>query len=170
MLAKSSHEVTVTLPSDRAIRFTRIFECPREVLFEAWTQPEHVRHWWGCAGSTLTVCEIDLREGGEWRFVLRMADGSEHPFKGVYREINAPERLVYTECYDVAAIGSPQWLTTVTFEDHEGMTKLTSNILHPSMEARDGHLKSGMEAGMVQTLNVLAEHAAEMLQAARRRM
>lgn len=165
MFKKSSDEVTLTLPSDREIAFTRIFESPRHLVFEAWTKSEHVRQWWGCAGSTLTVCDMELRPGGAWRFVMRMPDGSEHPFKGVYREIVPHERLVYTECYDVPAIGSPEWITTITFEDHGGKTKLTSTLLHQSKEARDGHLQAGMEAGMAQTLNRLEEHAASMAEA-----
>jgi len=130
-----------------------------------WTKPEHVRHWWGCAGSTLTVCKIDLRLGGAWHFVLRMTDGTDHPFKGVYREIVPAERLVYTECYDLPNIGSPEWLTTITFEEFDGKTKLTNSLLHASREARDGHLQAGMKAGMVQTLNRLAERAAAMAEA-----
>lgn len=160
MLEKSNPEVIVTLPSNREICFSRLFEWPRQTLFEAWTKPEHLRNWWGCAGSTLTVCDIDLRPGGSWRIVMRMSDGSEHPFKGVYLEIVPSERLVYTECYDMSAIGSPEWLTTVTFEERNGKTKLTCLLLHPSGEARDGHLQSGMEAGMILSLNRLAEHAA----------
>jgi len=72
---------------------TRIFDAPRHPVFEAWTKPEHVARWWGWRDSTLSVCEIDLRPGGAWRFVLRRPDGQEYPFKGVYREIAAPERL-----------------------------------------------------------------------------
>jgi uncharacterized protein YndB with AHSA1/START domain len=165
MLAKNKGEVTVTLPSDREITFTRVFERPRHLLFEAWTNPEHLRQWWGCEGSTLTVCEIDLRIGGAWHFVLRMPDGSEHPFKGVYREIVPNERLVYSECYDMPQIGNPEWLTTVTFEDLDGNTRLSHSILHRSREARDGHLQAGMEDGMVQTLNRLAEHTAFLAEA-----
>ena len=162
MLAKSTAEVTVTLPSEREIAFACIFERPRHLLFEAWTKPEHVRQWWGCHGSSLAVCDIDLRIGGAWRMVMRMPDGSDHPFKGVYREIVKNERLVYSECYDVPQIGSPEWLTTVTFEDVEGGTRLTHTILHRSREARDGHLQAGMEAGTVQTLRRLDEHTARM--------
>jgi uncharacterized protein YndB with AHSA1/START domain len=165
VLEKRNDEVTLTLPSDREIVFTRVFEAPRHLVFEAWTKPEHVRHWWGCSGSTLTICEIDLRPGGAWQFVMCMPDGSYQPFKGVYREIVPSERLVYTECYDVAAIGSPEWLTTVTLEELDGKTKLTSSLLHKSKEARDGHLQAGMEAGMAQTLNRLAEHTALLAEA-----
>lgn len=162
MLARSNADVTVTLPSDREIAFSRVFEHPRALLFEAWTKPEHIRQWWGCHGSTLTVCEIDLRPGGAWRFIIRMPDASEHPFYGVYRDIVPNERLVYTECYDVPQIGSPEWLTTITFEEFRGKTKLTHSILHRSREARDGHLQAGMEAGAIQTLRRLDEHVAHM--------
>lgn len=165
MFEKRSPEVEVTLPSDREIAFSRMFEYPPQILFEAWTKPEHVRHWWGCHGSTLTVCEINLRPGGAWRIVMRMADGSNHPFKGVYREIVPHRRLIYTECYDVPSIGSPEWLTTISFEEHDGKTKLVHLIRHGSKEARDGHLQAGMEPGTIQTLNRLAGHAASMTQA-----
>jgi uncharacterized protein YndB with AHSA1/START domain len=165
MLAKANAEVAVTLPSDTEIRFTRFFSRRRELLFEAWTQPEHVRHWWGCDGSSLSVCEIDLRVGGTWKIVMRMPDGSDHPFRGVYREIARGEHLVYTECYDVPQIGSPEWLTTVIFEEVEGGTRLTHTIRHSSREARDGHLQAGMEAGSIQMLRRLEEHAASMVEA-----
>jgi uncharacterized protein YndB with AHSA1/START domain len=94
--------------------------------------------------------------------VLRMRDGSEHCFKGLYREIVPDERLVYTECYDAPQLGRPEWLTTITFEEVAGKTKLTHSILHRSREVRDGHLQSGMEAGTVHTLNRLDEHTSEM--------
>lgn len=162
MLATASHEVTVTLPSDREIVFTRIFARPRHLLFEAWTKPEHLLKWCGCEGSSLTLCEADLRPGGQWRRVMRMPDGSEHGFHGVYREIVPNERLVYTECYEMPSIGSPEWLTTVLFEEVGGLTKLTHSILHNSKEVRDGHLQAGMEAGTIQTLNRLDDHVASM--------
>jgi uncharacterized protein YndB with AHSA1/START domain len=165
MLAKANTEVTVTLPSDREIVFTRLFERPRHLLFEAWTQPEHFRQWYGCEGSTITECEFDLRAGGEWRYRMRMADGSEHPFHGVYREIVPNQRLVYSECYDMPHIGSPEWKTTITFEDRDGMTLLTHSLLHRSKEVRDAHLQVGMEAGTIQTLNRLDEHTAQMAEA-----
>ena len=80
MLTKEDAEVTVTLPSETEIRFTRFFRRPPQVLFEAWTRPEHIRQWWGCEGSSIYVCEIDLRVGGFWKIIMRMSDGSDHPF------------------------------------------------------------------------------------------
>jgi uncharacterized protein YndB with AHSA1/START domain len=161
-----NNKAVVTLPSDRKIVTTRIFDAPPQLVFEAWTKPEHVRNWWGCYGSALSTCEIDLRLGGAWRIVMTMPDGSDHPFKGVYREIEPPKRLVYTECYDQPAIGSPEWLTTITFEEQRGKTRVTSTILHASKEARDGHLQSGMKEGAVQTMEQLAAYVASMETAA----
>ena len=163
MLAKANAEVTVTLPSETEIRFTRLFRHPPRILFEAWTRPEHIRHWWGCDESNISVCEVDLRIGGSWKITMQMSDGSNHRFHGVYREIAPPERLVYSECYDEPKFGRPEWLATVTFEEIEGGTRLTHTIRHRTPQARDGHLQSGMEAGTVQILNHLDEHATRML-------
>jgi uncharacterized protein YndB with AHSA1/START domain len=149
--------LTVTLPSDREIAMTRVFDAPRRLVFEACSRPEHVARWWGPRGSTLTVCEMDFRPGGAWRFVLRGEDGRDHPFKGVYREVVPPERVVATFIYDVDFIRDSPALETVTFEEHDGRTTLRINVLHQSKEARDGHLHSGMESGANQSYDRLAE-------------
>ena len=77
--------LAVTLPSDREILMTRVFDAPRELVFEAHTTPEHVRRWWGKHGTTLPVCEMDFRPGGAYRFVQREPGGAEHGFRGEYR-------------------------------------------------------------------------------------
>lgn len=155
MTANSSASTTLTMPSDRETVITRIFNAPRRLVFEAWTKPEHVRRWYGLRSLTLTVCEIDLRPGGAWRYVLQAPDGSEYAFSGVYREIVPPERLVYTEGYE--AIPGADYLVTTTFDEQDGKTTLTSRLLYKSKEHRDGHLNSGMEPGMRETLDRLAE-------------
>jgi uncharacterized protein YndB with AHSA1/START domain len=165
MLTGKNLDVSVSLPSDREIVFTCRFERSARLLFDAWTQPEHLRQWWGCEGSSISHCAIDLRVGGAWSLVMRMADGSDHPFHGTYREILSPHRLVYTECYDMPQFGSPEWLTTVTFEEVEAATLLTHTIEHKSREVRDGHLQAGMQEGSVHTLMRLNEHTAAMEQA-----
>src|SRR5450756_2839361 len=73
--------------AENQIVYTRVFAAPRDLVFEAWTRPEHVRWWWGPRGFTVTVCEIDLRPGGAYRSVHRGPDGNDYPFKGVYRGI-----------------------------------------------------------------------------------
>lgn len=155
---KNSPSFTLTTPSEREIVMTRTFETPRHLVFEAWTKPEHVVRWWGCQGGSVPACEADVRPGGAWRRVLRTPDGKDHVFKGVFQEIAPPGRLVYTECFDEPSLGSPEWLVTVAFEEHDGKTTLTSTMLHTSKEIRDGHLGSGMEAGVTYILDRLAEH------------
>ncbi len=104
----------------------------------------------------MPVCEIDLRPGGAWRYVLRDPDnGNEYGFSGVYREIVPPERLVYTEGFE--AMPGHDYLVTTTFAEQDGKTTLTSTLLYKSVEDRDGHLQSGMEGGMRETLDRLAE-------------
>ena len=163
MLANGNLEVAVTLPSDTEIRFTCLFRRTRQLLFEAWTRPEHIRQWWGCHGASISTCEIDLRIGGSWKITLRMSDGTDHPFHGVYREIVPGERLVYSECYDNPQFDNPKWLTTVTFEETEGGTRLTHNVRHSSRQVRDGHLQAGMETGAVHQLRHLDEYVERML-------
>ena len=164
MFAKGNLEVAVTLPSDTEIRFTCFFHHSRQILFEAWTRPEHIRHWWGCHGASISTCEIDLRIGGSWKIKLQMSDRSIHSFHGVYREIVPGKRLVYSECYDMPQFGNPEWLTTVTFEETESGTQLTHTIRHRSREVRDGHLQAGMENGAVHQLRHLDEYVERMFQ------
>lgn len=155
MTAKQSGTLTLTLPSDREIVLTRVFDAPRQLVFEAWTRPEHVARWWGLRHQSMTVCEIDLRPGGAWRFVLREPDGQEFAFHGVYREIAPPERLVHTFVFE--PMPQHEALITVVFREDDGKTTMTETILHRTAAARDGHLQSGMEAGSAECLDRLEE-------------
>ena len=107
---------------------------------------------------TLVLCEIDLRVGGTWRYVLRDPGGNEFGFSGVYREIVPPERLVSTEGFE--GLPGHEYLATLTLEEHDGKTTMTNRLLYQSVEDRDGHIQSGMEPGMRETLDRLAEHLA----------
>jgi len=147
----------VAEPGQPTIVMTRVFDAPRRLVFEAHSKPEHVSRWWGPRRHALILCEVDFRPGGAWRFVLRGPDGQEHPFKGVYREIVPPERLVYTFICDVPGIRDHEAVETLTFEEHDGKTTLTDTMVHKTVEARDGHLQAGMEAGAAETLDRLAE-------------
>jgi uncharacterized protein YndB with AHSA1/START domain len=140
----------------------RVFNAPRGRVFDAWTKPEQVRHWYGCGALTLIECEIDLRVGGGYCYVLRGPDGANHGLEGTYREIVAPERLVYTERYVTQNFESNEALVTVTFTERHGKTTLTSLSVYPAREDRDAHLASGVEAGAALTLERLAEHLATM--------
>jgi uncharacterized protein YndB with AHSA1/START domain len=160
----SSAETILTLPSDLEIRISRVFNAPPRLVYEATNKPEHLKHWWGCRMFELVVCEVDLRVGGTFRYVLRAPNGREDGFHGVYREIIPAERVVHTYVYE--GVPDHEAITTVTYEEIEkGKTKLTSTILHDSRQSRDGHLQSGMEPGMRETMDRLAE-LLEALQAA----
>jgi len=148
----------VTTPSDREIVMTRAFDAPRELVFEAWTRPEHVREWWGRHGSTMLVCEAEVRPGGSWRYVTTGSEGEEVPFKGVYSEVTPPERLVYTEVYDVAPFNAADpAVNTAIFSEEDGRTVLTVTTVYPSKEVRDFVLGTGMEAGAAESLDRLAD-------------
>jgi uncharacterized protein YndB with AHSA1/START domain len=160
MGAKGSFAATLTMPSDRELVITRVFDAPRRLVFEALTKVEHVKRWYGPRRLTMTLCEIDLRPGGRWRYVLRDPDGNEHAFSGMYREIVPPERIVSTEGYE--AMPGHDYLVTVTLAEQDGATTLRSHLLYQSVEDRDGHLKSGMEPGMNETFDRLNEHLQTM--------
>jgi uncharacterized protein YndB with AHSA1/START domain len=159
MATQSNRSAALTLPSDRELILTRDFEAPRELVFEAWSKPEHVRRWYGLRHLTLPVCEMDFREGGSWRFVLRdLQGGIDHPLSGEYRVIVRPERIVFTERYE--AIPGSDHVVTLIFADRDGRTTLRMHILYQSKEHREGHLMSGMEAGMQETFSRLDEFLA----------
>jgi uncharacterized protein YndB with AHSA1/START domain len=136
----------VTTPSDEEIQLTRLFNAPRELVFDAMTTPEHVREWWGRLGEgySVPVCEIDLRVGGAWKFVNRHPHG-EAIFYGEYREISRPDRLVFTEIF-ADFPNSPSLVTSVFTEEH-GRTRLTATVRYPSQQVRDMVIASGMSEG-----------------------
>ena len=135
----------ITLPSDTEILITRAFDAPAELIFKAFTTPELVQQWWGFETSEWLVCEIDLRVGGQWRYVIRERD-MEVGFHGEYHEIDGPHRLVSTEVYE----GFPDAgsLNIMTLDEVDGVTTMTTLVQHEAQEHRDMQLASGMESGM----------------------
>ena len=146
----------VTLPSDREILIIRAFAAPREVLFEAWTKPEHLAHWWDPSSERLASCDIDLRPNGTFRFVPR---GAMPPFIGTYREIVPPERLVFST---VVAPSGEESIGTLLFEERDGGTILRLTIACASQADRDALLEMRIDAGTLQTLENLNEYVARL--------
>ena len=147
---------TYTTPSDREIVVTRVVDAPRRLVFAAHTNPAHVPHWMlGPSGWTMPVCEIDLRPGGAWHFVWRQSDGTEMEMRGVYQEIVAPERVVCTESWGGEW---PETLNTLVLSERDGKTTITQRVRYPSKAARDAALKTGMQEGMSQSYDRLAEY------------
>jgi uncharacterized protein YndB with AHSA1/START domain len=153
----STGKLIVTTPTDREIVMTRVFDAPRDLVFEAVTIPDLVKRWlWGPDGWTMPICEIDLKVGGKYRYVWRHADGREMGMGGVYREIVPPERVVSTELFDEDWTGG-EVLGTLVLSEQAGKTTLTQTLLYPSKEVRDNVLKSGMERGVAVSYDRLDE-------------
>jgi uncharacterized protein YndB with AHSA1/START domain len=142
---------------------TRLFDAPRHLVFEAMTKPEHIKRWWGCLGDgySVPVCEVDLRPGGRWRFVNKHPSG-EVAFRGVYREIAPPDRLVYTEVME--PYPEPGSEVTVLLNDENGRTRVVVSAVYPSREVRDMVMSSGMERGAAISYDRLEDVARELAQ------
>ncbi len=157
--AKANSALTVTTPSDREIVMTRVFDAPRRLVFEACTRPEHLLRWFGPRSCPIVECQVDLRVGGRWRYILRGPDGKNLGMRGVYREIAPYHRLVSTESFDDYPGES---LNTLTFSEQDGKTMLTIRVLYDSKETRDAVIRSGMEHGAAETYDRLSEHLRSM--------
>ena len=136
------------------ITINRVFDAPRDLVFEAQTSCEHMSRWWGPRKYDVANCDIDFRPSGTWRIVHRGPEGDETTFYGEYLEIQAPERIVWTFNFDDTT-GGPE---TYTFEEHDGRTTITSRAEFPSKEIRDQVIASGMEEGAAETYDRLDEY------------
>ena len=145
---KSKYSLNIVAQGERELVMTRTFDAPRELVFDAMTKPDLLRRWlFGPVGWTMTVCNVDLRVGGKYRYEWRKDDGTEMGMGGVYREIVRPSRLVTTELFDQDWTGGEASATAV-FEEKDGATTLTTTMLYASRESRDAVMKSGMERGV----------------------
>jgi uncharacterized protein YndB with AHSA1/START domain len=151
---------TVTTPSEREIRIERVFDAPRDRVFAAYTDPALIPEWWGPHDTTTIVDEMDVKTGGRWRFIMRNADGSETAFRGAYREVTPPERIVQT--FEWEPMAGHVSVETATFDDLGDRTKVTTVSLFHTPEERDGMLASDMESGMNQTYARLDELLARL--------
>ena len=148
--------------ADREIVITRVIQAPRDLVWEVWTNPDHVAKWWGPNGFTNTILSMDVRPGGVWRFIMHGPDGVDYPNKIVFIEVVKPERLVYSHGDDTDN-GEADFQTTFTFEEHAGQTTVTLRALFVSAEARDKAVREvGAIEGGNQTLGRLAEYVAAM--------
>jgi uncharacterized protein YndB with AHSA1/START domain len=157
---KNTGTLQVTTPTDREIVLTRVFDAPRRLVFDAFTKPELLKRWFGPRGWSLVVCEVDLKVGGTFRFVLRGRNGTDMGMRGVYREIVPPERSVHSESFDDYPGES---LVPAVLVEQGGKTTLTATVLYFSQEVRDAVIKSGMEHGAAESYDKLAELLASTL-------
>jgi len=154
----------VALQGDTEMLITREFNAPRHLVYKAYTTPELVRRWWAGKRGEMTVCEIDLRVGGAWRFVMTSSEGFEVAFHGTYREIVPNERLVHTEVYE--AMPDAEAVNTLTFAETDGRTTLAVLVDCGSRQVRDGMMASGMEVGMQEAYDLIEQIAIELAEEA----
>ena len=155
-MVEKSFTVTAGKPE---VIVTGTFEAPRDRLFKALTDPQLIPKWWGPKRMTTTVKKMDVRKGGDWRYVQRDPEGKEFAFRGIYREVKPPERLEYS--FEFEAMPGHISDDTITLEQHGGKTLETQRIVFESIEDRDGMVGQGMEEGESESLDRLAELVAK---------
>jgi uncharacterized protein YndB with AHSA1/START domain len=155
--------LTATLPTHREVALTRTFDAPRSLVFEAWTDPKHLARWWGPHCFTNPVCEVDVRPGGAIRIDMAGPDGTVYPMKGVFHDVVAPERLVFTSSALEDEQGHPRLEVhnTITFAEHDGKTTLTVKAVVVRATPEAAAALSGMEAGWTQSLERLQAELAK---------
>lgn len=156
MLEKNRFEgdtVLIAKPGEPLFTVTRMFNAPARFVWDAWTKPEYMRQWYGNSHGELEVCEMDVRPGGAWRRVLRLPNGSSVGFHGVYKELEPPLRVVFTEIFE--PFPDHPSVVTVTMTERDSKTYVRVDQLHQSVQSRDAHIAAGMEPGMRETLDRL---------------
>lgn len=156
MTSSQQAAATITTPTAREIHIEREFDAPRDLVFATFTDPALIGEWWGPRGTTAVVDVMDVRPGGSWRFVIHDADGSQTAFRGTYREVSPPERIVQT--FEWEGMPGHVSVETLTMEDLGGdRTRFVTTSLFHTTEERDGMLGSGMERGLNETYDRLDE-------------
>ena len=160
MSTASKFETKITLPSDTEVLITREFDAPRDLVFKAMSDPDLIPRWWGPRAYTTTVEKMDFRPGGRWRFINGFPDGSTTAFRGEYREIVPPERIVQT--FEWEPMAGHISVETATFTERDGRTLFADRTVFASKEDRDAMIQSGMEKGLRETHDRLAELLVEL--------
>ncbi|MBA2469062.1 MAG: SRPBCC family protein [Chloroflexia bacterium] len=147
--------------ADREVVITRVFDAPARLLFEAYGKPEHIQRWFGPRGWPVTLCEMDFRVGGRYRFAMTGPDGTRGtPFGGEYLEIEPDRKIVYDNAFETP--GAERMIVTITFEEDAGRTTLTVTTLFGSVAMRNAHMGAGYEQGVGSGLDQLADLVAAM--------
>lgn len=154
---KTAGALEVATPTEQEIVMTRTFDAPRHLVFEAHARPELLKRWLlGPPGWEMTVCTVDLKVGGAYRYVWRNAEGTEMGMGGVYREVVPSERIVATESFDDPWYPG-EAVSTITLDEQGGKTTLTLSVLYDSRETRDAVLKTPMAEGVALSYDRLAD-------------
>jgi uncharacterized protein YndB with AHSA1/START domain len=155
------NERTTAYTDGQVLVLERVFDAPRDLVWNVMTDPDRVTNWWGPRGYTTTVVEMDLRPGGRWRWINHTTGGEDAPFKGEYLEVVPPERLVQTQIFDVPGFDDRAAISTMTLEDLGGRTKIVVRSQFPTVEDLQGALATGMIHGALESYDRLAEEIAK---------
>lgn len=158
----SSGKAVVTLPAETQILIVREFDAPKHLLYRAYTEPDLIKQWWSGQRGRVMSAEVDLRVGGNWRYVMTANEGFEVAFHGTFREIVPNERIVTTEIFEGAPVENEDEdaaLNFVTFDETDGRTTLTTLVECHTREVRDIIIESGMEGGMQEAMDRLEQVA-----------
>ncbi|MFS0673505.1 SRPBCC domain-containing protein [Ornithinibacillus sp. 179-J 7C1 HS] len=169
----SVYEMKSSVEKDQVLILERVFDAPRELVFQMFKDPEHLKHWWGPSGWELPVCNVDFRPGGSWHYCMKCIDQNQGEFygmeswgKAVYHEINEPEMFSYTDYFSDADANVDESLPssdiTLEFIEMDGMTKLVSRAEYQSPEALKTVMDMGMLQGITETWDRLEKHLNEI--------
>lgn len=163
IMTMTMHDTDMRLQGDREIVISRTFNAPARIVFDAVTKPEYLERWWAprSLGVVLVQCDADVRAGGTYRYVMQKGDGPLMAFSGTYAEVTPPTRLVYDEIFEPMA-GAGAVRVTITFEEHDGKTRMVNHSVYPSKQVRDGVIATGMEKGMRNSMDQLEELVASL--------
>jgi uncharacterized protein YndB with AHSA1/START domain len=151
---------TTTISTDQPIiTMTRVYDAPRDLVWDAMTKPEHIREWWGGAGTENPVCEMDVRPGGLWKHVMRFSNGFELKLDFVFLEVEAPGRLVWQHTdHGKRQEGPPTSVTTVNLEEVGSQTRWTMVARFNSMKERDAAINMGFSRPIEASSDRLTEY------------
>jgi uncharacterized protein YndB with AHSA1/START domain len=154
---KSSVINFTKMAADNELCITRLLNAPRELVWEVWTKPEHIKNWWGPSGFTNTISKMEVQAGGEWEFIMHGPDGTNYKNKHIYLELVRPEKIVMQH------VTAPKFVTYITFEEQGNKTLLTWRGIFESAE----QLKKVIEVfhadkGLVQNVDKLEAYLAKM--------
>lgn len=147
-----------TTITDRELVITRMLNAPRELVFNVWTDPNHIKNWWGPDGFTNTISKMDVRPGGEWNLIMHGPEGTNYKNKSIFREVVRPERIVYDH------VSVPKFLATITFTAEGQKTLIKWSMLFESKESFEQTVKTfGAVEGLKQNIERLGNYLTDNL-------
>jgi uncharacterized protein YndB with AHSA1/START domain len=153
----TNEKEAVSATANRGLTITRLINAPRKLMWEVWTNPEHIKNWWGPNGFTNTIFAMDVKNGGVWDFIMHGPDGTDYKNRNIFAEIVKPEKIVYDHVSD------PKHRATITFEEQGNKTLLTMTMIFETAESKEECVKTyKADIGLIQNINKLEEYLSKV--------